>query len=140
MTLTTGSPTVVTTNVSRRHFLAGMFSAGAFVVAARFVPESLLAQTASFRTQADAAALHPSVYLGIDPDGTVHIVTHRSEMGTGIRTSLPMVAADELDADWARVKSNRASATPGTATRTRTGRSPFATSSTRSVRPARRPA
>ena len=46
MTLTTGSPTVVTTNVSRRHFLGGMFSAGAFVVAARFVPESLLAQTA----------------------------------------------------------------------------------------------
>jgi len=104
MTLTTSSQTVVTTNVSRRHFLAGMFSAGAFVVAARFVPASLLAQSASFRTQADAAALHPSVYLGIDPDGTVHIVTHRSEMGTGIRTSLPMVAADELDADWARVK------------------------------------
>ena len=82
-----------------------MFSAGAFVVASRFVPDSLFAQTsASFRTQADDAALHPSVYLGIDPDGTVHIVTHRSEMGTGIRTSLPMVAADELDADWARVK------------------------------------
>ena len=56
------------------------------------------------RTAADNAALNPSVYLGIDPDGTVHIVTHRSEMGTGIRTSLPMVAADELDADWARVK------------------------------------
>ena len=31
------------------------------------------------------------------------IVTHRSEMGTGIRTSLPLVAADELDADWSRV-------------------------------------
>ena len=68
------------------------------------MPESLLAQTAAVRTKADAAALHPSVYLGIDPDGTVHIVTHRSEMGTGIRTSLPMVAADELDADWARVR------------------------------------
>ena len=95
---------IVTSNVSRRHFLGGMFSAGAFVVAARFVPQSLVAQTPSFRTQADAAALNPSVYLGIDPDGTVHIVTHRSEMGTGIRTSLPMVAADELDADWARVK------------------------------------
>ena len=82
-----------------------MFSAGAFVVAARFVPDSLLGADApgSART-ADNAALHPSVYLGIDPDGTVHIVTHRSEMGTGIRTSLPMVAADELDADWARVK------------------------------------
>ena len=32
------------------------------------------------------------------------IVTHRSEMGTGIRTSLPLVAADELDADWSRVR------------------------------------
>ena len=104
MTPTTSSPTIITANVSRRHFLGGVFSAGAFVVAARFVPESLLAQTSSVRTKADAAALHPSVYLGIDPDGTVHIVAHRSEMGTGIRTSLPMVAADELDADWARVK------------------------------------
>ena len=32
------------------------------------------------------------------------IVTHRSEMGTGIRTSLPLVAADELDADWSRCR------------------------------------
>jgi isoquinoline 1-oxidoreductase beta subunit len=104
MTPRAGAATIVTSNVSRRHFLGGLFSAGAFVVAARFVPESLLAQTASVRTRADAAVLHPSVYLGIDPDGTVHIVTHRSEMGTGIRTSLPMVAADELDADWTRVK------------------------------------
>jgi isoquinoline 1-oxidoreductase subunit beta len=97
---------IVTVNVSRRRFLGGMFSAGAFVVAARFVPDTLLAAGSvdAFRTAADKAALHPSIYLGIDPDGTVHIVTHRSEMGTGIRTSLPMVAADELDADWTRVK------------------------------------
>ena len=104
MTPRATAPAIVTANVSRRHFLGGVFAAGAFVVAARFVPESLLAQTGSVRTPADLAALHPSVYLGLDPDGTVHIVTHRSEMGTGIRTSLPMVAADELDADWARVK------------------------------------
>ena len=96
--------TIVTVNVSRRRFLGGMFSAGAFVVASRFVPDTLFAQTSGVRTAADNAALSPSMYLGIDPDGTVHIVTHRSEMGTGIRTSLPMVAADELDADWARVK------------------------------------
>jgi CO/xanthine dehydrogenase Mo-binding subunit len=65
-----------------------------------------------FKTKADLASLNPSVYLGIEPDGTVFIVTHRSEMGTGIRTSLPMVAADELDADWAAAASSRASATP----------------------------
>jgi isoquinoline 1-oxidoreductase beta subunit len=44
------------------------------------------------------------VFLSIAADGTVSIVVHRSEMGQGIRTSLPMVAADELGADWARVR------------------------------------
>ena len=43
------------------------------------------------------------MYLGIEPTAVVMIVAHRSEMGTGIRTCLPMVVADELDADWARV-------------------------------------
>ena len=105
MTSPVPAPGIVTFNVSRRRFLGGMFSAGAFVVASRFVPDTLLAAGVDeYRTAADNAALNPSVYLGIDPDGTVHIVTHRSEMGTGIRTSLPMIAADELDADWARVK------------------------------------
>jgi isoquinoline 1-oxidoreductase beta subunit len=91
-------------NLSRREFLGGMLSAGAFVIAARVVPQELWAQEPAFKTRADNAALHPSVYLGIEPDGTVFIVTHRSEMGTGIRTSLPLVAADELEADWSRVR------------------------------------
>jgi isoquinoline 1-oxidoreductase beta subunit len=93
-------------NVSRRQFIGGVFSAGAFVLAAQVLPKSAWAQAAgpTVRTQADTAMLNPSVYLGIQPDGTVFIVTHRSEMGTGIRTSLPLVAADELDADWSRVK------------------------------------
>ena len=43
-------------------------------------------------------------FVAIDPDGAVTIVTHRSEMGTGIRTSLPLVIADEMEADWSRVK------------------------------------
>ena len=90
-------------NVSRRTFLNGLFSAGAFVLVARVLPETASAQTPA-QTRAARAPLHPSVYLGIEPDGTVFIVTHRSEMGTGIRTTLPMVAADELDADWARVR------------------------------------
>ena len=47
---------------------------------------------------------NPLVFISIDPDGTVNLVAHRSEMGTGSRTSLPMVMADEMEADWARVK------------------------------------
>jgi hypothetical protein len=48
-------------NVSRRRFLGGVFSAGAFVLAARVLPESAWAQEAAGRTRADAAALSPSV-------------------------------------------------------------------------------
>jgi isoquinoline 1-oxidoreductase beta subunit len=59
-------------------------------------------------THVDRAALRPNVYVGIETDGTVYIVAHRSEMGTGIRTSLPLVLADELDADWKRVKLEQA--------------------------------
>jgi isoquinoline 1-oxidoreductase subunit beta len=43
-------------------------------------------------------------YLRIAEDGTVTITCHRSEMGQGIRTTMPMIIADELEADWARVR------------------------------------
>lgn len=46
----------------------------------------------------------PQVFVSIGTDGTVTIVAHRAEMGTGVRTSLPMVVADELEARWERVK------------------------------------
>jgi isoquinoline 1-oxidoreductase beta subunit len=50
----------------------------------------------------------PRVFVAIAGDGTVTIVTHRSEMGTGVRTSLPLVVAEELEADWSRVKVQQA--------------------------------
>jgi isoquinoline 1-oxidoreductase beta subunit len=89
--------------VTRRAFLGGMFSAGAFVLGARLLPVEAMAST-----DAGLAAWNPSVYLGIETDGAVIIVSHRSEMGTGIRSVLPSVLADELDADWARVKIEQA--------------------------------
>ncbi len=46
----------------------------------------------------------PNVYLNIRPDGIVEIIAHRSEMGQGVRTSLPMILADELEADWQKVQ------------------------------------
>ena len=91
------------TRVSRRGFLGTIFSAGALIVSSRLLPSEARAATT-----VDGSTFHPSVYLGIEPDGTVIIVTHRSEMGTGIRTALPSVAADELDADWKRVKIQQA--------------------------------
>ena len=85
--------------VTRRSFLRGAFSAGALVLCSRLLPGRALA--AGLADAEDVgAAWFPGVYLGIEPGGTVIIVAHRSEMGTGIRTALPMVAADELEADW----------------------------------------
>lgn len=93
------------TNMSRRGFLKGVVSAGALVIGARYVPSAFAgSDTPEVITDADRAKFHPNVFLGIDTDGTVHIVAHRSEMGTVIRTSLPVVVADELDADWTRVR------------------------------------
>jgi isoquinoline 1-oxidoreductase beta subunit len=91
-------------NVSRRSFLQGMLSASAFVLCARIVPRPLWAAAAGVSPSMDTTAFHPGMFVGIQSDGTVFIVAHRSEMGNGVRTSLPRILADELDADWSRVK------------------------------------
>ncbi len=91
--------------VSRRGFLKGMVGAGALVLGAKMLPTSLLGKTVGVTDNPMAkAALQPNVYVAVDTDGTVYIVCHRSEMGSGNRTGLPRIVADELDADWNRVK------------------------------------
>ncbi|MEO0652005.1 MAG: molybdopterin cofactor-binding domain-containing protein, partial [Planctomycetota bacterium] len=86
---------------TRRSLLGGV-AAGAFVLAARTSgAHALLAKPELVDWDAD-------VFLSIAPNGDVTIVAHRSEMGTGIRTSLPQVLADELGADWDRVSLEQA--------------------------------
>ncbi len=89
-------------NLSRRGFLKGLLSSGALVLGVHLVRDAARAaqRAAARRSRAEGATLHPDIFVGIESDGTVYIVAHRSEMGTGIRTSLPLVVADELDADW----------------------------------------
>jgi isoquinoline 1-oxidoreductase beta subunit len=94
-------------NVSRRGFLQGALASGVFVLSARFLPETLWADD-----EAPTPSSDPSVWMSIAPDGTVTIVAHRSEMGCGSRTALPIVVADELDADWAKVRIDQAIGDP----------------------------
>ncbi len=96
-------------NVSRRRLLQGIAAAGGLVLAAPLLPrQARAAFPLNYSTGAGAmphgTVNDPRVFVSIAPDGIVTIVASRSEMGTGIRTSLPMVVADEMGADWARVK------------------------------------
>ncbi len=91
------------TNVSRRGFLQGMLSAGAFVLVVRAFPETLVSAASAGDALTDAV-FQPGVYLAIDTNGIVYIIAHRSEMGSGSKTALPLVLADELDAVWKLVK------------------------------------
>ncbi|MFT7033117.1 MAG: isoquinoline 1-oxidoreductase beta subunit [Cyclobacteriaceae bacterium] len=50
-----------------------------------------------------AASFEPNVYLTINEKGEITIIAHRTEMGQGIRTALPTIVADELEADWKNV-------------------------------------
>ena len=54
----------------------------------------------------------PNVFLAIDTDGTTTLWLTRSEMGQGVYTALPRILADELEADWAKVRVEQAPGSP----------------------------
>ncbi|MGZ3218070.1 xanthine dehydrogenase family protein molybdopterin-binding subunit [Paracoccus sp. T5] len=93
-------------NVSRRAVLMGM-GAGALVLSIG-LPGAAQEPEAPLEFGADAMPHgwqdDPTIFVAIDPDGTVTVTVHRSEMGQGVRVSMAMVVADELEADWDRVK------------------------------------
>lgn len=97
-------------NVSRRAFLLGV-GAGALILAVGTVPRDALAEDArKYGGDGMPGGLKddPRVFIAIAPDGTVTVINHRAEMGQGVRTSIPMIVADELDADWSKVRVEQA--------------------------------
>ena len=97
--------TAIIANVSRRRFVQGL-SLGGLVLAVGY-PSAARAQEPK-KYGADGMPNgwtdNPLVFVSIAEDGTVTIVCHRSEMGQGVRTGMPMIVADELEADWKRVR------------------------------------
>ncbi|MAW60949.1 MAG: twin-arginine translocation pathway signal protein [Planctomycetes bacterium] len=88
------------TTIERRSFLR-MLAGGGLALA--FGTQAGSAALLSCQDVREAEAFVPELWVTLLPSGEVKIVAHRSEMGTGIATSLPMVVADEMEADWARV-------------------------------------
>jgi isoquinoline 1-oxidoreductase beta subunit len=98
-------------NVSRRAFL-GTMSAVGLVLAVGCSPRTGTADPPKYGADSmpHGAVDNPLVFVAIGTDGVVTIICHRAEMGQGVRTSLPMVVADELEADWQRVRVQQAPA------------------------------
>lgn len=92
--------------VSRRDFIkkSGVFGAGGLFLGVEFDLKS----NKDFIKGSEEAVFKPNVYINIANTGVITLIAHRSEMGTGIRTSLPLVMADELEADWKQVKLEQA--------------------------------
>src|SRR4030095_12110510 len=95
----------VLANVSRRRFLKGM-SLGGLVLAVGFQSPARAQEPKKYGADGmpNGWTDNPLVFVSIADDGTVTIVCHRSEMGQGVRTGMPMIVADELEADWKRVR------------------------------------
>ncbi|MBK1877788.1 xanthine dehydrogenase family protein molybdopterin-binding subunit [Pelagicoccus mobilis] len=87
---------------SRRSFVENLGKGGAFLLGLAYLPKSMAVASS------EAASFAPNLFVAIDGEGTVTVVCHRSEMGQQIRTSVAQVIADELEADWDRVKIEQA--------------------------------
>jgi len=96
-------------DMPRRTFLkvatASGFALGAFPLAA-----------SAQATEAPAAGLkptqQPSAFVLIERDGGVLVIVNRLDFGQGVQTGLPMILAEELDADWSKVRSEHGNADP----------------------------
>jgi isoquinoline 1-oxidoreductase subunit beta len=89
--------------LSRREFLTAGVAAGAGLVIGFYLPHGSSVGRDTFA---------PNAYLKITPDGKITVVVARSEMGQGVRTALPMILAEELEADWKQIEIEQAGADP----------------------------
>src|SRR5713226_6497930 len=87
--------------LSRRGFLTVGAAAGAGLVIGFYLPHG---------SSSNPEVFSPNAYLRITPENKVIIVVARSEMGQGVRTALPMILAEELEADWKQIEIEQAGA------------------------------
>ena len=92
-------------NALRRDFLKTSALAGGGLVIGFTLPGAA-------RFAQAAPEFKPNAYLRIGSDGTVTVICGLSEMGQGVLTAIPMLVAEELDADWLDVKVQQAPADP----------------------------
>jgi len=96
-------------NLSRRRFLRSSALAVGGLVLGVYLPQ--LARGAR-PGEANATTFKPNAFVRIGADESVTVIANHSEMGQGIYTGLAMIVAEELDADWSKVRVESAPADP----------------------------
>ena len=87
--------------LNRREFVVAGVAAGGGLVVGFYLPHGAKSGPPTFS---------PNAYVRVTPENKITIVVARSEMGQGIRTALPMILAEELEADWKRIEIEQAGA------------------------------
>src|SRR5262245_59475167 len=88
---------------SRRDFLKTSAATGVVLTIGFHLPTAA-AKSVEKLTGLAAGAFEPNAFLRIFPDDTVTVVIKHLEMGQGVTTGLPMIVAEELGADWSKIR------------------------------------
>lgn len=99
------------TTLTRRQFLKGSLGTS-LVLAFQLSGCQTEPSTGPDQTATSSGAFRLNIFVGINSDNTITITVPRAEMGQGVRTSMPMIVAEELDADWTNVRVEQAPAGP----------------------------
>ncbi len=92
------------TRLSRRSFLrVSATAAGGLLVSLYIGPPARAQEGATPTTPQQPKNYPPDAFVQIRPDGKIVVQVNRLEFGQGVQTALPMILADELDADWSQV-------------------------------------
>jgi isoquinoline 1-oxidoreductase beta subunit len=94
--------------IQRRTFLQSLATGGLVLAAGPEGVKNLHALSSRKYPRLKADPLAPNVYLSIADTGLITVICHRSEMGQGSSTTLVMVLADELEADWTKIRYEQA--------------------------------
>jgi isoquinoline 1-oxidoreductase beta subunit len=98
--------------LTRRSFIAQLGAAGSLLVIATKTRIVSGAEAEKYGAEGmpHGTVENPLVFIAIGDDGIVTIAVHRSEMGQGVRTGMPLIVADELEADFSKVRVQQAPA------------------------------
>jgi len=96
----------INARVDRRSFLRVSALAGGGMLLGSYL--RVLAPADAFAATPGAPEFVPNAFIRLTPDGIVTIIAKNPEIGQGVKTMLPMIIADELDVDWAKVRIEQA--------------------------------